>query len=62
MEINDEVLVKGKIVGFTESGNPFVEFPSGIRVMVKKDDVIDLKDWCIKIERDESDSQLKHLL
>lgn len=39
MNIGDEVVVGGRVIGISESDNPIIEFKSGIRVLVKASDI-----------------------
>lgn len=39
MNIGDEVTVNAKVIGLSESGNPIIQFSSGVRVLVKKEDI-----------------------
>lgn len=44
MKIGDKVLIKAEIVGITEADNPIIKTESGIKMLVKKSDVIEVEE------------------
>lgn len=40
MSIGDKVMLEGTIITISASGNPIVEFKSGIRMLVKQTDIV----------------------
>lgn len=43
MNVNDEVTINAIVVGVTESGNPIIKTPSGVRMLVKASDVVTVR-------------------
>ena len=43
MNIDDEVTINAVIIGMTESGNPIIKTPAGVKMLVKASDVVTVK-------------------
>ena len=54
MKVGDEVTVSAVIVGISEAGNPIIQFPCGVKCLVKASDI---KTICPKIEKPKEDKR-----
>lgn len=50
MEVNDEVTLNATIIKISEAGNPIIQTPSGIRMLVKESDIVTVRPPIKKVE------------
>lgn len=43
MNVNDEVTINAVIIGMTESGNPIIKTPAGVKMLIKASDVVTVR-------------------
>ena len=43
MNVDDEVTINAVIIGMTESGNPIIKTPAGVKMLVKASDVVTVR-------------------
>lgn len=43
MNVNDEVIINAVIIGMTESGNPIIKTPAGVKMLIKASDVVTVR-------------------
>lgn len=43
MNIDDEVTINAVIIGMTESGNPIIKTPAGVKMLVKASDIVTVR-------------------
>lgn len=51
MEVNDEVTLNATIIKISEAGNPIIQTPSGIRMLVKPSDIVTVRPPVPKVEK-----------
>lgn len=53
VHVGDEVSLNAKVITISASGNPVVEFKSGVRVLVRESDLNTIHPYCPPPEKDE---------
>lgn len=43
MNVNYEVTINAVIIGITESGNPIIKTPAGVKMLIKASDVVTVR-------------------
>lgn len=51
MQVDDEVTINAKIIGISEGGNPIIETPGGIRMLVRPSDIVTVRPPVAKVEK-----------
>ena len=42
VKLGNEVLIKARIFGISAAGNPCVQFPCGVKALVKPEDIVEV--------------------
>ena len=42
VKLGNEVLIKARIFGISAAGNPCVQFPCGVKALVKAEDIVEV--------------------
>ena len=42
VKLGNEVLIKARIFGISAAGNPFVQFPCGVKALIKPEDIVEV--------------------
>ena len=50
MDVNDEVTLNATIIKMSEAGNPIIQTPSGIRMLVRPSDIVTVRPPVKKVE------------
>ena len=48
-EVNDIVTINAKVIAISEAGNPIIQFPCGVKCLIKARDIVDVEHY---FERD----------